>query len=48
MQNDLNVAFTDMAENRINHYEECLATWESFLSSQTNDLQLDRTQEDRS
>ncbi|KAM8931030.1 sorting nexin-7 [Pelodytes ibericus] len=48
MQLDLKLAFTNMADNRINHYEECLATWEAFLSSQTCDLPLDTKQEDRS
>ncbi|XP_041447224.1 sorting nexin 7 S homeolog isoform X1 [Xenopus laevis] len=41
MQSDLSATFTNMAENRISHYEECLALWESFLSSQTCDFQMD-------
>nr|XP_021495028.1 sorting nexin-7-like [Meriones unguiculatus] len=36
MQNDLKSAFTDMAEENIRYYEQCLATWESFLTSQTD------------
>ncbi|KAM4722242.1 sorting nexin-7 [Rhinophrynus dorsalis] len=48
MQTDLNLAFTSMAESRISHYEECLATWESFLSSQTCNLQLGGKQENKS
>ncbi|XP_053550043.1 sorting nexin-7 [Bombina bombina] len=47
-RNDLKLAFTDMADHKINYYEECLATWESFLSSQTCELQLDVKQEDSS
>ncbi|KAM4641517.1 sorting nexin-7 [Discoglossus pictus] len=46
MQTDLKLAFVSMADNKINHYEECLATWESFLSSQSPDLQQDVKQED--
>ncbi|KAE8610537.1 hypothetical protein XENTR_v10012161 [Xenopus tropicalis] len=47
MQTDLNVTFTNMAENRISHYEECLALWESFLSSQTCDFQMDTKEEEK-
>ncbi|XP_011825701.1 PREDICTED: sorting nexin-7 isoform X1 [Cercocebus atys] len=46
MQNDIKLAFTDMAEENINYYEQCLATWESFLTSQTN-LHLEETSEDK-
>ncbi|XP_063284411.1 sorting nexin-7 [Pelobates fuscus] len=48
MQCDLKLAFTNMADSRIDHYEECLATWETFLSSQTSDLQLDTKRDDQS
>uniref|UniRef100_A0A8C5VDG3 PX domain-containing protein n=1 Tax=Microcebus murinus TaxID=30608 RepID=A0A8C5VDG3_MICMU len=46
MQNDINSAFTDMAEENIHYYEQCLATWESFLTSQT-DLQLEEASDDK-
>ncbi|XP_049472711.1 sorting nexin-7 isoform X3 [Panthera uncia] len=46
MQNDIKSAFTDMAEENIQYYEQCLATWESFLASQT-DLHLEETSEDK-
>ncbi|XP_040854636.1 sorting nexin-7 isoform X2 [Ochotona curzoniae] len=46
MQNDIKSAFTDMAEENIHYYEQCLATWESFLTSQT-DLQLEENSEDK-
>lgn len=46
MKNDIKSAFTDMAEENIHYYEQCLATWESFLTSQT-DLQLDEDSEDK-
>ena len=36
MKNDLRSAFTDTAEQNIRYYEQCLATWESFLTSQTD------------
>ncbi|XP_075038435.1 sorting nexin-7 [Mixophyes fleayi] len=39
IQTDLRTAFTNMADCRISHYEECLATWESFLSTQSCDVQ---------
>ncbi|KAG8436763.1 hypothetical protein GDO86_007739 [Hymenochirus boettgeri] len=48
MQADIKITFTNMAENRINYYEECLATWESFLSSQKWDFQMEIKQEDKS
>ncbi|XP_023589245.1 sorting nexin-7 [Trichechus manatus latirostris] len=47
MQNEIKSAFTDMAEENISYYEQCLATWESFLTSQT-DLHLEETSEDKS
>uniref|UniRef100_A0A4X1TWB4 Sorting nexin 7 n=1 Tax=Sus scrofa TaxID=9823 RepID=A0A4X1TWB4_PIG len=46
MQNDIKSAFTDMAEENICYYEQCLATWESFLASQT-DLHLEEASEDK-
>ncbi|XP_004401547.1 PREDICTED: sorting nexin-7 isoform X2 [Odobenus rosmarus divergens] len=46
MQNDIKSAFTDMAEENIHYYEQCLATWESFLASQT-DLHTEETSEDK-
>nr|XP_033772771.1 sorting nexin-7 isoform X1 [Geotrypetes seraphini] len=47
MQSDLKSAFTNMAEININYYEECLATWESLLSSQANNLHLEEDPEDK-
>ncbi|KAI1236654.1 hypothetical protein IHE44_0014907 [Lamprotornis superbus] len=38
MQWDMRSTFTNVAENNLRYYEECLATWESFLTSQTVDL----------
>nr|XP_027791013.2 sorting nexin-7 isoform X3 [Marmota flaviventris] len=46
MQNDIKSAFTDMAEENIHYYEQCLATWESFITSQT-DLHLEEDSEDK-
>ncbi|KAL1772593.1 sorting nexin-7 isoform X1 [Sigmodon hispidus] len=46
MKNDLKSAFTDTAEENIRYYEQCLATWESFLTSQT-DLPLEEDSEDK-
>ncbi|XP_052586616.1 sorting nexin-7 isoform X3 [Peromyscus californicus insignis] len=46
MRNDLKSAFTDTAEENIRYYEQCLATWESFLASQT-DLPLEEDSEDK-
>ncbi|XP_057574481.1 sorting nexin-7 isoform X1 [Hippopotamus amphibius kiboko] len=46
MQNDIKSAFTNMAEENIHYYEQCLATWESFLTSQT-DLHLEEDSEDK-
>ncbi|XP_066480355.1 sorting nexin-7 isoform X1 [Tiliqua scincoides] len=45
---DMKSAFSDMAENNIRHYEQCLATWESFLTSQTTDVCLEENSEDQS
>ncbi|XP_073499335.1 sorting nexin-7 isoform X2 [Phyllobates terribilis] len=44
---DLKATFLTMADSRIDHYQECLATWETFLSSQSYDEQFD-AQEDGS
>ena len=46
MQNDIKSAFTIMAEENILCCEQCLATWETFLTSQT-DLHLEETSEER-
>ncbi|KAM4872611.1 sorting nexin-7 [Thomomys bottae] len=46
MQNDIKSAFTDMAEENIRYYEQCLATWELFLTSQT-ELSLEEDSEDK-
>ena len=42
----IKLAFTNMAEENILYYEQCLATWESFLTSQT-DLHLEEASEDK-
>ncbi|XP_069593782.1 sorting nexin-7 isoform X1 [Ranitomeya imitator] len=47
MRTDLKATFLTMADTRIDHYQECLATWETFLSSQSYDDQFD-AQEDGS
>ncbi|XP_030062599.1 sorting nexin-7 [Microcaecilia unicolor] len=47
MRSDFKSAFTNMAEININYYEECLATWEAFLSSQANNPQLEEDPEDK-
>nr|XP_060629926.1 sorting nexin-7 [Anolis sagrei ordinatus] len=48
MRVDLKVAFSDVAENNIHYYEQCLATWESFLTSQaTSDISLEEQSEDQ-
>ncbi|XP_066048482.1 sorting nexin-7 [Chamaea fasciata] len=47
MQWDMRSTFTNVAENNLRYYEECLATWESFLASQTVDLHVDEDSEDR-
>ena len=46
MQNDIKSAFTIMAEENILCCEQCLATWETFLTSQT-DLHLEEASEDK-
>ncbi|XP_077309000.1 sorting nexin-7 [Lithobates pipiens] len=48
MRSDLKDTFVNMADCQINYYEECLATWESLLSSQTCDVNIDASQEDSS
>uniref|UniRef100_A0A2D4PTF3 PX domain-containing protein n=1 Tax=Micrurus surinamensis TaxID=129470 RepID=A0A2D4PTF3_MICSU len=46
---DMKAAFGTMAENNLSYYEECLATWESFLTSQTAaDITLEEESEDQS
>ncbi|KAF2984505.1 hypothetical protein EK904_003450, partial [Melospiza melodia maxima] len=47
MQWDMRSTFTNVAENNLRYYEECLAAWESFLASQTVDLHVDEDSEDR-
>ncbi|XP_044288533.1 sorting nexin-7 [Varanus komodoensis] len=48
MHLDMKLAFSDMAENNIHYYEQCLATWESFLTSQTTkDICLEEESEDQ-
>ncbi|RMC08456.1 hypothetical protein DUI87_14700 [Hirundo rustica rustica] len=47
MKWDIRSTFTNVAENNLRYYEECLATWESFLASQTVDLHVDEDSEDR-
>ncbi|XP_077189101.1 sorting nexin-7 [Paroedura picta] len=47
MRLDMKTAFGDVAENNIRYYEQCLATWESFLTSQTTDICLDGSPEDQ-
>ncbi|XP_019330453.1 PREDICTED: sorting nexin-7 isoform X1 [Aptenodytes forsteri] len=47
MQCDMRSTFTNVAENNLRYYEECLATWESFLASQTVDLHVEEDSEDR-
>ncbi|XP_040465875.1 sorting nexin-7 isoform X2 [Falco naumanni] len=47
MQCDMRSTFTNVAENNLRYYEECLATWESFLASQTVDLHVEADSEDR-
>ncbi|XP_005154029.2 sorting nexin-7 [Melopsittacus undulatus] len=47
MQCDMRSAFTNVAENNLHYYEECLATWESFLASQTVELRMEEDSEDR-
>lgn len=45
MRNDIKSAFEDTAERNIRYYEQCLATWESFLAAQT-DLRAPEPSED--
>nr|XP_056700132.1 sorting nexin-7 [Euleptes europaea] len=47
MRLDVKMAFSDVAENNIQYYEQCLATWESFLTSQTTDICLEGDSEDQ-
>ncbi|XP_032047779.1 sorting nexin-7 isoform X1 [Aythya fuligula] len=47
MQCDMRLAFGNMADNNLHYYEECLATWESFLASQTVDRHGEEDSEDR-
>ncbi|CAM2118781.1 unnamed protein product [Caretta caretta] len=47
MQHDMKTAFLNVTENNIHYYEQCLATWESFLTSQTVDLHLGEDSEDK-
>uniref|UniRef100_A0A8D2PJ80 Sorting nexin 7 n=1 Tax=Zosterops lateralis melanops TaxID=1220523 RepID=A0A8D2PJ80_ZOSLA len=47
MQWDMRSTFTNVAENNLRYYEECLATWESFLASQRVALHVDEDSEDR-
>ncbi|NXE17538.1 SNX7 protein, partial [Ardeotis kori] len=47
MQCDMRSTFTNVAENNLRYYEECLATWESFLASQTVGLHVEEDSEDR-
>ncbi|OWK64461.1 Sorting nexin-7 [Lonchura striata] len=47
MQWDMRSTFLNVAENNLRYYEECLATWESFLASQTVDLHVAEDSEDR-
>ncbi|KQK73649.1 Sorting nexin-7 [Amazona aestiva] len=47
MQFDMRSTFTNVAENNLRYYEECLATWESFLASQRVELHMEEDSEDR-
>ncbi|XP_019386590.1 PREDICTED: sorting nexin-7 isoform X1 [Crocodylus porosus] len=47
MRYDMKSAFTNVAESNLQYYEQCLASWESFLTSQTVDLHLEEDSEDR-
>ncbi|XP_061859540.1 sorting nexin-7 [Colius striatus] len=47
MQSDMRATFTHVAENNLRYYEECLATWQSFLASQAVDLHVEEDSEDR-
>nr|KAF6414438.1 sorting nexin 7 [Molossus molossus] len=46
MRSDLTAAFRDAAARNVQYYEQCLATWESFLMSQT-DLHTKEPSEDK-
>ncbi|KAB0380394.1 hypothetical protein FD755_008178 [Muntiacus reevesi] len=46
LKTDRERSFTNMAKENILRYERCLATWESFLTSQT-DLHLEEASEDK-
>ncbi|XP_007885296.2 sorting nexin-7 isoform X1 [Callorhinchus milii] len=46
MQSDLRSAFHGLAENNICYYERCLATWESFLASQQNEINTEKDVKD--
>ncbi|XP_051867636.1 sorting nexin-7 [Pristis pectinata] len=41
MRSDMKSAFCNMAENNIHYFEECLATWESFLAMQQTEMKMD-------
>ncbi|XP_062920659.1 sorting nexin-7 isoform X1 [Mobula hypostoma] len=41
MRSDMKSALCNMAENNIHYFEECLATWESFLSMQQTEIKMD-------
>ncbi|KAM8780185.1 sorting nexin-7 isoform 1-T1 [Rhynchonycteris naso] len=45
MRNDIRSAFSDFAAQNVHYYEQCLATWEAFLTSQ-NDLHSKEPSED--
>ncbi|XP_066209590.1 sorting nexin-7 isoform X1 [Saccopteryx leptura] len=45
MRNDIRSAFSDLAARNVRYYEQCLATWEAFLTSQ-NDLHSKEPSED--
>ncbi|XP_054021022.1 sorting nexin-7 isoform X2 [Dryobates pubescens] len=47
MQRDMRATFTNVAENNLRYYEECLATWESFLASQAVHLHVEEDSEDK-
>ncbi|XP_068025288.1 sorting nexin-7 [Melanerpes formicivorus] len=47
MQRDMRATFTNVAENNLRYYEECLATWESFLASQAVHLHVEEDAEDK-
>ncbi|XP_043941644.1 sorting nexin-7 isoform X2 [Protopterus annectens] len=47
-KNDVKSAFLEMADKNITYYEKCLATWESFVTSQKNELIVENEHEDGS